>query len=216
MPEPAHDQNTGGGGRLGGPGGAELTGAMPGGGGGGMPMGATGGTGGLGGDAIEPNPPAPGVLAAVGMELTGRACGTAPAAASRALALRSLSLPASMIPESVPVRNVAMGMINSKNFWSMGLMALSGCVTNMIEYSTTNTMPTKVSARQMPMKNLSRAMSCSSVYTKGSVAVSGLVGDLILSRILIYILLLVLFVPQQVWLRAVDLWACPGVGLAGL
>ena len=215
MPEPAHDQNTGGGGRLGGPGGAELTGDMlGGGGGGGMPMGATGDTGGLGGNAIEPNPP---VLGAPGMGLTGRACGTAPAAASRALAFKSLSLPASMIPESVPVRNVAMGMISSKNFWSMGLMALSGCVTNMIEYSTTNTMPTKVKARQMPMKNLSRAMSCSSVYTKGSVAVSGLVGDLILSRILIYIVLLVgVGVGPLGWAVLGFLAACPGVGLAVL
>jgi hypothetical protein len=32
MPEPTYNQNTGGGGKLGGPGGAELTGAAPGGG----------------------------------------------------------------------------------------------------------------------------------------------------------------------------------------
>lgn len=37
-------------------------------------------------------------------------------AASSALALRSLSLPANMIPLNVPVKNVAIGMINSKNF----------------------------------------------------------------------------------------------------
>ena len=79
----------------------------------GMPMGATGGTAGLGGRPGVPNPPAAGV---VGMELTGLAWGTAPAAASRARAFKSLSLPASMIPLKVPVRNVAMGMISSKNF----------------------------------------------------------------------------------------------------
>ena len=78
-----------------------------------MPMGATGGTAGLGGMLGVPNPPMAGV---VDMELTGRAWGTAPAAASRARAFKSLSLPASMIPLKVPVRNVAMGMINSKNF----------------------------------------------------------------------------------------------------
>ncbi len=117
MLEPAHDQNTGGGGKLGGPGGAVFTGAAPGGGGGGggggMLMGAAGGMGGLGGTPGVPNPPMAGGVA---KPLTGRALGTAPAAASRALALRSLSLPASMIPLKVPVRNVAMGMINSKNF----------------------------------------------------------------------------------------------------
>ena len=37
-------------------------------------------------------------------------------AASSALALRSLSLPASIIPDRVPVKNVAIGMISSKNF----------------------------------------------------------------------------------------------------
>jgi hypothetical protein len=57
-----------------------------------------------------------------------------------------------------------MGMISSKNLLSTGLMALSGCVTKMIEYSTTNTMPIKVRAKQIPMKNLSRTMSSSSVY----------------------------------------------------
>ncbi len=78
-----------------------------------MPMGATGGTAGLSGRPGVPNPLVAGV---VGMELTGRAWGTAPAAASRALAFKSLSLPANMIPLKVPVRNVAMGMISSKNF----------------------------------------------------------------------------------------------------
>ena len=37
-------------------------------------------------------------------------------AASNALALRSLSPPANIIPLSVPVKKVAIGMINSKNF----------------------------------------------------------------------------------------------------
>lgn len=37
-------------------------------------------------------------------------------AASNALALRSLSPPASIIPDSVPVKKVAIGMISSKNF----------------------------------------------------------------------------------------------------
>ena len=37
-------------------------------------------------------------------------------AASNALALRSLSPPANIIPLSVPVKNVAIGIINSKNF----------------------------------------------------------------------------------------------------
>lgn len=75
----------------------------------------------------------------------------------------SLPVPASMMPLSVPVRNVAMGMISSKNLASMGLMAFKGCVTKIMEYSTTNTMPIKVRARQMPMKNLRRIMSSSSV-----------------------------------------------------
>ena len=37
-------------------------------------------------------------------------------AASNAFILASLSPPANMIPGSVPVKNVAIGMINSKNF----------------------------------------------------------------------------------------------------
>jgi hypothetical protein len=37
-------------------------------------------------------------------------------AASNAFALKSLSPPANMIPLSVPVKNVAIGIINSKNF----------------------------------------------------------------------------------------------------
>ena len=54
-------------------------------------------------------------------------------AASNAFPLRSLSLPANMIPDRVPVKNVAIGIINSKNFWSIGEIAFNGCVTNMIE-----------------------------------------------------------------------------------
>ena len=85
-------------------------------------------------------------------------------AASSAFALKSLSLPANIIPDKVPVKNVAIGIINSKNFWSIGLMAFNGCVTKINEYSTTNTMPNNVNDRQMPIKNFSRAISCSSVY----------------------------------------------------
>ncbi len=57
---------------------------------------------------------------------TGLALGTAPAAASKALALRSLSLPANMMPDKVPVKNVAMGMISSKNLLSTGLIPFMG------------------------------------------------------------------------------------------
>ena len=47
----------------------------------------------------------------------GAGLGGAPLfAASRALACRSLSPPASMIPLRVPVKNVAIGIISSKNF----------------------------------------------------------------------------------------------------
>ena len=45
----------------------------------------------------------------------------------------SLSPPANIIPDNVPVKNVAIGIINSKNFWSIGEIALSGCVTKMME-----------------------------------------------------------------------------------
>ena len=54
-------------------------------------------------------------------------------AASNALALKSLSLPANIIPDKVPVKNVAIGIINSKNFWSIGEIAFNGCVTKIIE-----------------------------------------------------------------------------------
>ena len=47
-------------------------------------------------------------------------------AASIALPLRSLSLPANIMPDKVPVKNVAIGIINSKNFWSIGEIAFSG------------------------------------------------------------------------------------------
>jgi hypothetical protein len=33
--------------------------------------------------------------------------------------------------DSVPVKNVAIGIINSKNFWSIGEIAFSGCVTKI-------------------------------------------------------------------------------------
>ena len=47
-------------------------------------------------------------------------------AACSAAFCASLSLPASMIPDRVPVKNVAIGIINSKNFWSIGLIAFKG------------------------------------------------------------------------------------------
>jgi hypothetical protein len=69
-----------------------------------------------------------------------------------------------MIPDRVPVKNVAIGIINSKNFWSIGLIAFNGCVTKMIEYRTTNTMPVSVRAKQIPIKNFNLAINWSSVY----------------------------------------------------
>ena len=47
-------------------------------------------------------------------------------AASIAFALKSLSSPANMIPDNVPVRNVAIGIINSKNLLSTGLIPFIG------------------------------------------------------------------------------------------
>lgn len=102
----------------GGGGGGGIPG-MPGGGRPGAPIMGRGGTG------------APGAPGKGGM--LGLAGVLAPAAASMALAFNSLSLPASMMPLKIPVRKVLMGTSISKNFWSMGEMALSGCVTNMIE-----------------------------------------------------------------------------------
>jgi len=91
-----------------------------------------------------------------------------PDAASIALPFKSLSPPANMIPERVPVKKVAIGIINSKNLESIGAIAFIGCVTKMREYNTTNTIPTSVSARQIPIKNFSLAINCSSVYMNGS------------------------------------------------
>jgi len=85
-------------------------------------------------------------------------------AASNAFAWRSLSLPASMIPESVPVRNVATGIINSKNLLSTGLMPFMGCVTKIRLYSTTKTIPNNVKPRIIPIKNFKRAFSSLSEY----------------------------------------------------
>ena len=83
---------------------------------------------------------------------------------SSALARRSLSSPASMIPDSVPVRNVAMGIINSKNLLSTGLMPFIGCVTKIRLYSTTKTIPKSVSPSTIPIKNFNLALSSSVVY----------------------------------------------------
>jgi hypothetical protein len=83
---------------------------------------------------------------------------------SSAFALKSLSLPASMIPDKVPVKNVAIGIINSKNLLSTGLIPFMGCVTKMIEKRTTKTIPVNVIARHTPMKNFNLAFSSSSVY----------------------------------------------------
>ena len=54
-------------------------------------------------------------------------------AACNAIFCASLSPPANMMPDNVPVKNVAIGITNSKNFWSIGEMALSGCVTKINE-----------------------------------------------------------------------------------
>ena len=113
---------------MGGPGGAELTGSNPGGGGVvllaiavesiGAGMGAGMGAGGLGDTGA-------------GELVTGG--GADFVAASMALPRRSLSSPASMMPDNVPVKNVAIGMINSKNLLSTGLMPFMGCVTKINE-----------------------------------------------------------------------------------
>ena len=54
-------------------------------------------------------------------------------AAANACFCASGSLPASIMPDKVPVKKVAIGIINSKNFWSIGEIAFSGCVTKIIE-----------------------------------------------------------------------------------
>ena len=114
------------------------------------------------GDVLNPpfdNPPL------LGVGLGGRS--HPEFAAFKAAACASLSPFDNMIPDNVPVKNVAIGIISSKNFWSIGLIALSGCVTNIKEYSTTNTIPVNVNARQIPIKNFNRAINCSSVYRTG-------------------------------------------------
>ena len=84
-------------------------------------------------------------------------------AAFSAAACESLSPPANIMPDRVPVKNVAIGTISSKNFWSIGEIAFNGCVTKINEYKTTNTIPNTVNDRQMPIKNFRRAINCSSV-----------------------------------------------------
>lgn len=69
-------------------------------------------------------------------------------------------------------------------------MAFNGCVTNIIEYNTTKTMPVSVSARHIPIKNLKRTISCSSVYIKASLAGFTDSSFFSLSNTLIYNLLL--------------------------
>ncbi len=110
----------------------------------------------------DPNPPLDDPPVDVGVELGGLDHPALAAVSACFCASLSPGL-ANMIPLSVPVKNVAIGIINSKNFWSIGLIALRGCVTNIKEYRTTNTIPNNVNDRQMPIKNFSRAISCSSV-----------------------------------------------------
>ena len=45
----------------------------------------------------------------------------------------------------------------------MGEIAFSGWVTKIMLYSTTNTIPVKVNAKQIPIKKRNLDMSCSSV-----------------------------------------------------
>jgi len=137
----------------------------PGGGGGGPRLGGGGGMNELLGVGVEPNgvgaPNGAGLFkppdgsVGVGFGLTGVDL----VAASIAFIFASLSLPASIMPDRIPVRNVEIGINNSKNFWSIGDIALSGCVTKIIEYKTTNTMPVSVSVKQTPMKNFRRAIN---------------------------------------------------------
>jgi hypothetical protein len=145
---------------------------MGGGGGGGMPDNGGGGGGAMGGGAIgDGGAEIAGLLNEGGIPPVGE-LGDPPLvgggadfeAASMALARSSLSSPANMMPDSVPVKNVAMGMISSKNLLSTGLIPFMGCVTKIRLYRTTNTIPNKVSPSTIPIKNFNRALSSSVVY----------------------------------------------------
>ena len=101
----------------------------------------------------------------VGAGADGGAGGGALFVLASIAALRSsLSSPANMIPDRVPVKNVAIGIINSKNLLSTGDIPFIGCVTKISEYRTTNTMPNNVKPRIQPIKNFKRALSSSVVY----------------------------------------------------
>jgi hypothetical protein len=76
----------------------------------------------------------------------------------------SLPVPASIIPDNVPVKNVAIGIISSKNLESIGDIIPKGCGTNIILYRTTKTIPVNVIARHIPIKNLSLTINSSEVY----------------------------------------------------
>jgi hypothetical protein len=102
--------------------------------------------------------------------------------------LSSLDVPANMMPDRVPVKNVAIGTINSKNFWSIGEIAFSGCVTKIKEYNTTNTIPNSVNVKQIPIKNFRRAISCSSVYITLSVLFSFELNKFIYKLLLLVVL----------------------------
>jgi hypothetical protein len=69
-----------------------------------------------------------------------------------------------MMPDRIPQRNYATGMMTSKNFWSIGLMALSGCWTNMTEYRIVKIIPISVNVRQSPMMNFNRTINSSEEY----------------------------------------------------
>ena len=88
-------------------------------------------------------------------------------AASNAFALNSLSSPANMIPDNVPVKNVAIGIINSKNLLSTGLIPFIGCVTKIRLYRTTKTIPKSVKPKMMPIKNFNLEFNSSVVYQIG-------------------------------------------------
>lgn len=125
---------------------------------GGIPNGTPGGTLIGGGGGVKE-----GLAGLLGNEEVGVGFGDTGAglvAASRAFILASLSsLPANIIPDRIPVKNVEIGISISKNFWSIGDIALRGCVTNIIEYNTTNTIPVSVSVKHTPIKNLRRAIN---------------------------------------------------------